>query len=71
MLLHNGNRQDLTPRPLVDVDSPVSAEVQAALAGIAGVLAVRYLPAARSSNAGSGCRRILDRPQHRQQGGNI
>ena len=31
---------------LVDVDSPVSAEVQAGLAAIAGVLAVRYLPAA-------------------------
>ena len=31
---------------LVDVDSPVSAEVQAGLAAITGVLAVRYLPAA-------------------------
>ena len=29
---------------LVDVDSPVSAEVIAEIAGIAGVLAVRYLP---------------------------
>ena len=30
---------------LVDVDSPVSADVQAALAAIPGVLVVRYLPA--------------------------
>jgi D-3-phosphoglycerate dehydrogenase len=29
---------------LVDVDSPVAAPVLAALAGIAGVLSVRYLP---------------------------
>jgi D-3-phosphoglycerate dehydrogenase len=30
---------------LVDVDSPVPAEALGALAGIAGVLSVRYLPA--------------------------
>jgi D-3-phosphoglycerate dehydrogenase len=29
---------------LVDVDSPVSDQVISALAGIEGVLAVRYLP---------------------------
>lgn len=32
---------------LVDVDSPVNAEVIAEIAGIAGVLAVRYLPVAQ------------------------
>jgi D-3-phosphoglycerate dehydrogenase len=30
---------------LVDVDSPVLPEVQAGIAAIRGVLAVRYLPA--------------------------
>jgi D-3-phosphoglycerate dehydrogenase / 2-oxoglutarate reductase len=39
----NKSRGDMA-YTLVDVDSPVAAEVQASLAAIAGVLAVRYLP---------------------------
>ena len=40
----NKSRGDMA-YTLVDVDSPVLPEVQASLAAIHGVLAVRYLPA--------------------------
>jgi D-3-phosphoglycerate dehydrogenase len=41
----NKSRGDMA-YTLVDVDSPVGEEVLGALRGIAGVLAVRYLPVA-------------------------